>query len=35
MRKVLLVSGCSYTDKTFRSDFHPHIDTGWAKCRSY
>ena len=31
MRKVLLVSGCSYTDKTFRSDFHPHIDTGWPK----
>ena len=31
MRKVLLVSGCSYTDKTFRSDFHPNIDTGWPK----
>ena len=31
MRKVLLVSGCSYTDKTFRADFHPNIDTGWPK----
>ena len=31
MRKKLIVSGCSYTDKTFRSDFHPNIDTGWPK----
>ena len=31
VKHVLLVSGCSYTDKTFRSDFHPNIDTGWPK----
>ena len=31
MRKILLVSGCSYTDKNFKSDFHPDIDVSWPK----
>lgn len=31
MKKILLVSGCSWTDKTFKSDFHPTLDTSWKK----
>tara|TARA_B100000902_G_scaffold296389_1_gene283353 strand:+ start:478 stop:1194 length:717 start_codon:yes stop_codon:yes gene_type:complete len=29
MRKILLVSGCSYTNKDFVSDYHPDMDTSW------
>ena len=31
MKKILLVSGCSYTDKNFKSIFHPDLDTNWDK----
>ena len=31
MKKILLVSGCSWTDKAFVSDFHPELDTSWPK----
>ena len=31
MKKVLLVSGCSFTDKNFISDYHPELDTSWPK----
>ena len=31
MKKILLVSGCSYTDKNFKSIFHPDLDTSWDK----
>ena len=31
MKKILLVSGCSYTDKNFKSIFHPNLDTSWDK----
>jgi len=31
MKKILLVSGCSYTDKNFESIFHPNLDTSWTK----
>mgnify|MGYP006081368751 FL=1 len=31
MKKILLVSGCSYTDKNFESVFHPDLDTSWTK----
>ena len=31
MKKILLVSGCSFTDKNFVSDYHPEIDTSWPK----
>ena len=29
MKKILLASGCSFTDKNFTSDFHPEMDTKW------
>ena len=29
MRKILLASGCSFTDENFLSDFHPDMDTDW------
>jgi hypothetical protein len=29
MKKILLASGCSFTDKNFISDFHPDMDTNW------
>lgn len=29
MKKILLASGCSFTDKNFKSDFHPDMDTKW------
>lgn len=31
MRKILLVSGCSNTEKDFVSDLHPELDTSWPK----
>tara|TARA_B100001175_G_C19481980_1_gene627641 strand:+ start:324 stop:1022 length:699 start_codon:yes stop_codon:yes gene_type:complete len=31
MRKILVVSGCSWTDKDFQSTFHPEIDCSWPK----
>ena len=31
MRKILLVSGCSNTDKDFYSELHPELDTSWPK----
>ena len=31
MRKILLVSGCSFTDKNFRSEFHPEMACNWKK----
>jgi len=32
MKKILIVSGCSWTDINFRSDFHRDIDaTSWPK----
>ena len=31
MKKILLVSGDSYTDPNFVSDFHPELDTSWPK----
>ena len=30
-KKILLVSGCSYTDKDFASEYHPDFDTSWPK----
>ena len=29
--KKLIVSGCSYTDKNWYSDFYPELDTSWPK----
>ena len=31
MKKILLTSGCSFTDKSFVSDFHHDLDTSWPK----
>jgi len=31
MKKILLVSGCSYTDTNWVSEIHPDIDTSWPK----
>tara|TARA_B100001057_G_scaffold292526_1_gene292609 strand:+ start:2671 stop:3471 length:801 start_codon:yes stop_codon:yes gene_type:complete len=31
MKKILLASGCSFTDKNWISDFHPEIDTSFPK----
>jgi len=31
MKKILLTSGDSYTDKNWFSEIHPDIDTGWPK----
>ena len=31
MKKILLVSGCSYTDKDYQSIHHPEIDCSWPK----
>src|SRR5210317_10580 len=31
MKKILLVSGCSNTDKDFYSELHPELDTSWPK----
>ena len=31
MRKLLLVSGCSFTTDNFISIQHPHMDTSWKK----
>ena len=31
MKKILLVSGCSNTEKDFYSDVHPDLDTSWPK----
>ena len=31
MKKILLASGCSFTDNNFRSIFHPEMDTSWSK----
>jgi len=31
MKKILLVSGCSFTDKNFISDHHPEMNTDWRK----
>jgi hypothetical protein len=31
MKKILLTSGCSFTDKNFTSDYHHDLDTSWHK----
>lgn len=31
MKKILLVSGCSFTDSNWISEIHPEIDTSWPK----
>ena len=31
MKKILLVSGCSNTEKDFVSELHPELDTSWPK----
>jgi len=31
MKKILLVSGCSNTDKNFYSEIHPEMDCSWPK----
>src|SRR6056300_763518 len=31
MKKTLLVSGDSYTDQDWLSEFHPELDTSWPK----
>ena len=31
MKKILLVSGCSNTEKDFYSEIHPELDTSWLK----
>jgi len=31
MKKILLVSGDSYTDQDWLSEFHPELDTSWPK----
>ena len=31
MKKILLTSGCSFTDKNFTSDYHHDLDTSWPK----
>jgi hypothetical protein len=31
MKKILLVSGCSFTAPKFYSQFHPDLDTSWPK----
>lgn len=31
MKKILIASGCSYTDNQFRSACHPEMDTSWPK----
>ena len=31
MKKILLVSGCSNTEKNFYSELHPELDTSWPK----
>jgi len=31
MKKILIASGCSYTDNQFRSAAHPEMDTSWPK----
>jgi hypothetical protein len=31
MKKILLVSGCSFTDPDWWSEFHPEMDTSWPK----
>ena len=31
MKKILLVSGCSNTDKDFYCELHPDLDTSWPK----
>ena len=31
MKKILLVSGCSNTDKNFYSELHPEMDCSWPK----
>jgi len=31
MKKYLIVSGCSFTTKNFKSTFHPHMKCDWPK----
>jgi hypothetical protein len=31
MKKILLVSGCSYTDKNYQSVYHPEMNCSWPK----
>ena len=31
IKKILLVSGCSNTEKDFCSELHPDLDTSWPK----
>lgn len=31
MKKILLVSGCSNTERSFYSEIHPELDTTWPK----
>lgn len=30
-RKILIAAGDSWTDKDFKSDYHPNLDTSWPK----
>ena len=30
-KKILLVSGCSWSDNNFNSIFHPSLDCSWTK----
>ena len=31
MKKILIASGCSFTEKNFISTFHPEMDCTWDK----
>ena len=31
MKKILLVSGCSFTDRDFHSDIHPDMICDWPR----
>ena len=31
MKKILIASGCSFTEKNFKSTFHPEMDCTWDK----
>lgn len=31
MKKILIVSGDSFSDKNFRTWIHPELDTSWPK----
>ena len=31
MKKILIASGCSFTEKNYKSSFHPEMDCTWDK----